>query len=66
MNVDRLILPYDLYDEKDIAHRITCVESSRGCPFECEYCVSGNDVPVRYFALPRLFDAFERLLDRGA
>jgi radical SAM superfamily enzyme YgiQ (UPF0313 family) len=65
-NVDRLILPYDLYDENDIAHRITCVESSRGCPFECEYCVSANDAPVRYFALPRLFEAFERLLDRGA
>jgi radical SAM superfamily enzyme YgiQ (UPF0313 family) len=64
--VDRLILPYELYDEKDIAHRMTYVESSRGCPFECEYCVSCDDAPVRYFALPRLFEEFERLLDRGA
>ena len=65
-NVDRLILPYELYDEKDIAQRMTYVESSRGCPFECEYCISSRNVPVRYFPLPRLFGAFQSLLERGA
>src|SRR4051812_45575302 len=31
----QLVLPYDLYDEKDVAHRIIYVEASRGCPFTC-------------------------------
>lgn len=66
VDVNQLALPYDLYDEDDIAHRMIYVEASRGCPYECEYCVSSHDVPVRYFPLPRLFEAFQRLLDRGA
>ena len=65
-DVDRLVLPYELYDEKDIAQRMTYVESSRGCPFECEYCISSRDAPVRYFPPPRLFGEFQSLLERGA
>ncbi len=65
-DVERLVLPYDLYDLSDLSHRLIYAESSRGCPFECEYCVSAHDAPVRCFPLPRLFDAWQRLLDRGA
>lgn len=65
-DVNRLALPYDLYTEDDLAHRMVYVESSRGCPFECEYCVSCHDAGVRYFDLPPLFAALGRLIDRGA
>ena len=43
----RLKLPYDLYNDQDIAHRVIYVEASRGCPFKCEFCLSSLDVPVR-------------------
>ena len=66
VDVNRLTLPYDLYDDNDIAHRLIYVESSRGCPFECEYCISAHDAPVRFFNLDRLLPEFQRLLDRGA
>jgi radical SAM superfamily enzyme YgiQ (UPF0313 family) len=58
-------LPYDLYDERDIAHRIIYVEASRGCPFSCEFCLSSLDVRVRAANLPVFFGEMQKLLDRG-
>ncbi|MBI5385534.1 MAG: DUF4080 domain-containing protein [Verrucomicrobia bacterium] len=62
----QLALPYDLYTDADLEHRIIYVEASRGCPFECEFCLSSLDIPVRQAPLPDFLGALQRLLDRGA
>jgi radical SAM superfamily enzyme YgiQ (UPF0313 family) len=63
--LDGIVLPYELYSDEDLAHRVIYVEASRGCPFSCEFCLSALDNPVRQFPLEPFLAAMQRLLDRG-
>ena len=65
-DLDKLSLPYEFYTDKDVTQRIIYVESSRGCPFGCEFCLSSLDERVRYFPLEKFLAEVEGLIHRGA
>lgn len=58
--------PYDTYSDTDIGQRVLYVESSRGCPYRCAFCLSSRDNRVRYFPLDAFLDRMGMLLARGA
>lgn len=64
--LDKIRLPYDLYNDEDLAHRVIYVEASRGCPYTCEFCLSALEIPVRQFPLDRFLAEMRALFDRGA
>ena len=61
-----LSLPYQYYSDDDIKNRYIYVEVSRGCPFECEFCLSSMDERVRAFNLDQVLEEFQKLWERGA
>lgn len=56
-----------VYDENfdRLANRIIYYESSRGCPFECQYCLSGEGHGVRFLSLERVFSDLDSFLKAG-
>lgn len=63
--LEQLQLPYDAYTATDIAKRVIYLETSRGCPFHCTFCLSALDVGLKLFPLPQILEALEQLLQRG-
>jgi len=59
-------LPYRFYTDDDIKNRYIYVEASRGCPFECEFCLSSMDEKVRAFDIELFLIELELLWERGA
>lgn len=48
-------VPFVYDDLSDLEHRILYYESSRGCPFQCQYCLSGNGQRVRMRPLEQVY-----------
>ncbi|HOV60137.1 MAG TPA: DUF4080 domain-containing protein [Candidatus Hydrogenedentes bacterium] len=63
---ERIPLPVDLYTDEDLARRTVYLETSRGCPCQCAYCLSAVEKGVRYVPIERVARAVEELLRRGA
>jgi len=64
--LDHIVMPYELYTEDDIKHRVLYVEASRGCPFKCEFCLSALDKTAWPFDLDLFLEQMGILYQRGA
>ncbi|HEX3014910.1 MAG TPA: radical SAM protein, partial [Desulfobacteria bacterium] len=48
-----------------LENKIAYVESTRGCPFNCQYCLSSTFQGVRYFPLERTKQELKQLIAAG-
>ncbi|GAB1414693.1 B12-binding domain-containing radical SAM protein [Paludibacter sp.] len=59
--------PYQLEEDlPNLKNRLVYFESSRGCPYQCQYCLSSLEKGVRYFPENYIKKNLSYLIDSGA
>ncbi|MBN8191690.1 B12-binding domain-containing radical SAM protein [Bacillus sp. NTK074B] len=53
-------------DLPQLGKRVTYIETSRGCPFRCQFCLSSIEVGVRYFDREKVKEDIRFLMNHGA
>jgi radical SAM superfamily enzyme YgiQ (UPF0313 family) len=66
VDFEKIVLPYDDYTDFDIKNRHIYVENARGCPFECEFCLSSIETKMRYLDIDIFLNEIDKLWNRGA
>ena len=66
-NLDNLRSPYYFIDDIPyIANKIQYVELSRGCPYQCSYCLASLEKGLRFFNTDYVFSVIDYLVEKGA
>ncbi|MBN2898588.1 MAG: B12-binding domain-containing radical SAM protein, partial [Clostridia bacterium] len=60
---ERLPFPYESFE--GLEHKILYYETSRGCPYNCKYCLSSTFKGVRYFPLEKVKRDLMRFINEG-
>ncbi|MGL4949024.1 MAG: DUF4080 domain-containing protein [Anaeroplasmataceae bacterium] len=64
VKLDEIKTAYDLID--DVSNRIIYFETSRGCPYNCSYCMASLEKGVRFFSMDKIKEDLLLLLNKGA
>ncbi|MFL0252314.1 B12-binding domain-containing radical SAM protein [Clostridium neuense] len=62
MNMNSVVFPYG--EDDDLSNKIVYYEFSRGCPFNCKYCLSSTIRGVRFLELERAKKELKFLSDK--
>ena len=54
------------FDERDISKKVQYVELSRGCPYQCSYCLASLERGLRFFNIENVFTIIDHLVQKGA
>ncbi len=65
-NQNEPISPYTSEYFDRLKGRIAYIETSRGCPYSCSYCLSGRLCKIKFFSLDRVKKDIEALSISGA
>jgi radical SAM superfamily enzyme YgiQ (UPF0313 family) len=55
--------PYENIDKREYENKIVYYETSRGCPFNCQYCLSSTIKGLRFFDIDRVKRELKNLID---
>lgn len=62
-NLDIIPSPYVDLNKAEYENRIVYYETSRGCPFNCQYCLSSTLQGLRYFSIDRVKSDLKALIE---
>jgi len=57
--------PYANEDPSTISNRVAYIETSRGCPYKCEFCLASLDNRVRYLPMEHIKSNLLYLMQHG-
>ena len=64
VDISKIKMAYHLLD--DLKNKIVYVETSRGCPYHCGYCMASLDNKLRFFDIEEIKKSIKVLIDKGA
>lgn len=59
------ILPFADDDINELKHKVLYIETSRGCPYKCEFCLASLDNKVRYLPINQIKQNLLFLMKHG-
>ena len=62
MDMGEIIFPYET--DEDLSNKIVYYEASRGCPFNCKYCLSSTSHGVRFLNIDRVRKELKYFIDK--
>ena len=62
MNMDEIVFPYK--KDENLDNKIVYYEASRGCPFNCKYCLSSTTHGVRFLNIERVKRELQYFIDK--
>lgn len=63
VDISKTKMAYDLLD--DVENQIIYIETSRGCPFHCGYCMASLDNKLRFFSIEEIKRQVLLLIQKG-
>lgn len=62
MSMNEIVFPYKM--DEDLDNKIVYYEASRGCPFNCKYCLSSTTHGVRFLDIERVKKELQFFIDK--
>ena len=59
------LMPYSYEPPENLEHKVLYLETSRGCPYKCEFCLASLDNKVRYLPNAALKNTLLYLMQHG-